>query len=117
MWHFQNQCQTEYPRYNGRDAPLPYDELDSESLNLAALNPENEQEFEIAENPELDFAELDPQQGGFASETFFEPEEDMEAISNLSAEILEDEEEVDLTPRNAAEFALTKEQVHISYII
>jgi len=107
--------QTEYPRYNGvspKALPNPLDDLEEGKLNLADLTPENEQESAIAQDPTLDFANLDPQQGGFVSEIFSEPEEDFEAISNLSGEILEGEE-VDLTPRNAAEFALTKEELRL----
>jgi hypothetical protein len=38
--------QTKYPRYNGRDAPLPYDELVKVD-DLTNLEPENEYEFKM----------------------------------------------------------------------
>lgn len=37
--------QTKYPRYNGRDTPLPYDEL-MEVPDLSSLEPENEYEMQ-----------------------------------------------------------------------
>ena len=41
--------QTKYPRYNGRDAPLPYDELVKVD-DLTNLEPENEYEFALINN-------------------------------------------------------------------
>jgi hypothetical protein len=67
--------QAEYPRYNGQLAPLPYNELTKPGMNLAALEPLNDEEQEISRNPLLDFVELDPLQGGMASDVFFEPAE------------------------------------------
>ena len=69
--------QTKYPRYNGRDAPLPFDEL-LKKEDLTHLEPENEFEFEMLSHPdeflmsvrdeEFDFEEIE-----FPSDEFISP--------------------------------------------
>lgn len=100
--------QAEYPRYNGQLAPLPYNELTKPGMNLAALEPLNDEEQEISRNPLLDFVELDPLQGGMASDVFFEPAEDMSLIASLV-----DEETIDFEPRTAEEREMDREALRL----
>lgn len=48
--------QTKYPRYNGRDAPLPYDEL-VKVEDLTNLEPENEYELAMINESQLEIRE------------------------------------------------------------
>lgn len=68
--------QTNYPRYNGRAAPLAYNEFEAKhDIVLTDLTPVTDEEERIAENPNLDLANLDPLQGGMQSDVFYEPQE------------------------------------------
>lgn len=85
--------QTKYPRYNGRDAPLPFDEL-LKKEDLTHLEPENEFEFEMLSHPdeflmsvrdeEFDFEEIE-----FPSDEFISPvivDEEAEPMSDAELE-------------------------------
>lgn len=102
--------QTKYPRYNGRNAPLPYDELEHTDLNLADLEPESEEEEMIHENPTLDLSGSDPVQGGVVSEVFKEPEDDDAVIMQLDIGL---DADLDMEPQNEEERALTREALRL----
>lgn len=100
--------QTNYPRYNGRDAPLPYDELQKIDINFSDLTPETYEEERISENPDLDFANLDPLQGGMQSDVFIEPQEDDNVIMNMMSPV-----DVDMEPQNDEERELDREALRL----
>jgi hypothetical protein len=102
--------QTTYPRYNGRDAPLPYDELQKIDIDFSHLNPESEEEEQISEHPNLDFANLDPLQGGMQSDVFMEPQEDNAVIMNLASQY---EGDLDMEPQTEEERQLDREALRL----
>jgi hypothetical protein len=101
---------TNYPRYNGRGAPLPYDELQKLDLDFSDLNPTNDQEAQIQSSPNLDFANLDPLQGGMQSDVFIEPQDDDTVIMNLASSISDD---IDMEPQTEEEMALDREALRL----
>lgn len=103
--------QTNYPRYNGRNAPLPFDELQKlDTTDFADLNPESSEEEQIREDPSLDFANLDPVQGGFQSDVFIEPKDDDTVIMNLGQDLLTD---IDMEPQTEEERQLDREALRL----
>lgn len=103
--------QTNYPRYNGRNAPLPFDELQKlDTTDFADLNPESSEEEQIREDPSLDFANLDPVQGGFQSDVFIEPKDDDIVIMNLGQDLLTD---IDMEPQTEEERQLDREALRL----
>jgi len=101
----------QYPRYNGRLAPLPYDELMTPSVDLSDMDPENEEEKEVSQNPTLDLAHLSPSDG-FPSEEFIEPEDDDEKIAQMAMDMV-DVEELNEPPENEEEEALSDEELRL----
>lgn len=66
--------QTKYPRYNGRDVPLPYNELVQADLDLTNLEPENSFEFEFTHGDVREEEEGEVfEEVNFPSEEFITP--------------------------------------------
>lgn len=105
--------QANYPRYNGRAAPLPYNELEQID-DLSNLVPENEEEEQIQNNPTLDLTDIDPLHEGMESEVgFAEPAEDDVTIMNLASVGLINMEGVDMEPQTEEESQLDREELRL----
>jgi len=105
--------QAKYPRYNGREAPLPYNELEDTMEDLSNLEPVSEEEIQIQENPTLDLAQLDPVQDGFASDIFYEPLDEDTTIMNLANAGLIDSTEIDMEPHDEEERQMDREALRL----
>ena len=65
--------QTKYPRYNGRDAPLPYDELVKVD-DLTNLEPENEYELAMVNEEVREEGDYDEEEEEYLEVNFPNPE-------------------------------------------
>jgi len=65
--------QTKYPRYNGRDAPLPYDELVKVD-DLTNLEPENEYELAMLNEEVREEGDYDEEEEEYLEVNFPNPE-------------------------------------------